>query len=247
MFTIFQKPVIIGNQNNVLPKKQNYIISEKQNMKPDIIFIAVCNEKGGVGKTTTVINLAESFGDKYKVVVIDGDRLGATRNWAQTRNSETNFTVLNVREAVTYSKPRDIVIFDTAGGIADEEIKDLLKFCHYFILPTKTDALNFTPTLRMAKTLIEKKMTFRVLINDAFGNYVRGNQLKEYFTNEKIPVFDQIIPRSSKIVDATDFGKTIREISGARHISEKYDAIAAQIIADLEENFNQKGGYENGK
>lgn len=216
-------------------------------MKPEIIFIAVCNEKGGVGKTTTVINLAQSFSDHHKVVVIDGDKLAATRNWAQARVSSTDFVVLNVREAVTYSKPRDIVIFDTAGGIADEEIKDLLKFCHYFILPTKTDALNFTPTLKMANNFIEKKVNFRVLINDAFGNYARGNQLKEYFNGENVPVFDEIIPRSSKIVDATDYGKTIREISGARMISQKYDLIATQILNDLEIRFNLGGELKNGK
>jgi chromosome partitioning protein len=216
-------------------------------MKPEIIFIAVCNEKGGVGKTTTVINLAQSFSDEYKVVVIDGDKLAATRNWSQARKATTDFAVLNVREAVTYSKPRDIVIFDTAGGIADEEIKDLLKFCHYFILPTKTDALNFAPTLKMANDFMEKGVKFRVLINDAFGNYARGNQLKEYFTGENVPVFDEIIPRSSKIVDATDYGKTIGEISGARHISNKYDAIAAQVIKDLKLSFSKRGDAAHGK
>ena len=216
-------------------------------MKPEIIFIAVCNEKGGVGKTTTVINLAQSFSEEYKVVVIDGDKLAATRNWSQARKATTDFAVLNVREAVTYSKPRDIVIFDTAGGIADEEIKDLLKFCHYFILPTKTDALNFAPTLKMANDFMEKGVKFRVLINDAFGNYARGNQLKEYFTGENVPVFDEIIPRSSKIVDATDYGKTIGEISGARHISNKYDAIAAQVIKDLKLSFSKRGDAAHGK
>lgn len=216
-------------------------------MIPEIIFIAVCNEKGGVGKTTTVINLAQSFSDEYKVVVIDGDKLAATRNWSQARNKKTDFAVLNVREAVTYSQPRDIVIFDTAGGIADEEIKDLLKFCHYFILPTKTDALNFTPTLKMANNFSEKSVRFRVLINDAFGNYARGNQLKEYFIGENVPVFDEIIPRSSKIVDATDYGKTIREISGARQISDKYDAIAAQVMKDLRISFGERGEAANGK
>ncbi len=94
---------------------------------------------------------------------------------------------------------------------------------------------------------MEKGVKFRVLINDAFGNYARGNQLKEYFTGENVPVFDEIIPRSSKIVDATDYGKTIGEISGARHISNKYDAIAAQVIKDLKLSFSKRGDAAHGK
>jgi cellulose biosynthesis protein BcsQ len=67
------------------------------------------------------------------------------------------------------------------------------------------------------------------------------------FHRRKRPVFDEIIPRSSKIVDATDYGKTIREISGARHISDKYDAIAAQVIKDLKLSFSKRGDAAHGK
>jgi hypothetical protein len=61
-----------------------------------------------------------------------------------------------------------------------------------------------------------------------------------------VPVFDEIIPRSSKIVDATDYGKTIKEISGAREIGDKYDRIAAQVIEDLKTSFSIRG-RANGK
>ena len=62
-----------------------------------------------------------------------------------------------------------------------------------------------------------------------------------------MPVFDEIIPRSSKIVDATDYGKTIREISGARQISDKYDAIAAQVLKALRISCGERGEAANGK
>ena len=70
---------------------------------------------------------------------------------------------------------------------------------------------------------------------------------KNISQSENVPVFDEIIPRSSKIVDATDYGKTIREISGARNISDKYDVIAAQVINDLELSFSDRGEAAHGK
>ena len=95
-------------------------ISENQE-----IHIAVANNKGGAAKTLTVINLAQAFTDEGKrVVIIDGDKNRTCKNWAIRRGSQEPFPVITIMESFKYSKPKDIVLYDTAGGIADDEIKD---------------------------------------------------------------------------------------------------------------------------
>jgi nitrogenase subunit NifH len=87
----------------------------------------------------------------------------------------------------------------------------------------------------MAKFFLENNINFRILISDAMsaGNFARARMLFNYFQEQRIPTFKQIIPRSAKMVDAGDQGKTIGNISGARFIADKFTEVALQILEDV--------------
>lgn len=202
------------------------------------IHIAVANNKGGAAKTTTIINLAQSMTNEGKrTVVIDGDKNGTCRSWAVRRGETTvpSFPVLSIREAMKYDQAKDIVLYDTEGGISSEEIKDLMSICDFIVIPCKPDMYNMEATDKMAKYFLERDVNFKVLISDAMagGDYGRARDLMGYFRENKIPYFEQIIARSAKMIDAGDRGLTISNISGARFISDKFDEVARQILKDV--------------
>ena len=68
---------------------------EKENVMGKII--AVVNQKGGVGKTTTVINLAAALVEKkYKILIVDIDPQGNATSGCGVMKNQAKSTIYDV-------------------------------------------------------------------------------------------------------------------------------------------------------
>ena len=104
------------------------------------MIITIAGMKGGVGKTTTAIQIAGNLAERGKTCLIDGDPNQSALNWARRSNS-LPFEVLGVHQAARAGRKYEHLIMDTKARPDLDELRDLVEGCDLLIIPTTPDSL----------------------------------------------------------------------------------------------------------
>ena len=110
-------------------------------------IIAVVNQKGGVGKTTTVINLAAALVEKkHKVLVVDIDPQGNATSGCGVLKNQAKSTVydilvneVDIEEVITKAEHEEIDIVPANMNLAGTEVELVNTKQREFILKKQLD------------------------------------------------------------------------------------------------------------
>lgn len=131
-------------------------------------IIAVLNGKGGVGKTTTSINLAAVLAERWPVLLVDADPQASATWWAGQANmgfdliQEADPLLLTQLRAV---KDYPIILVDLPPALDSQALSAVIPALDYLLLPSPPAAMDLSALIETIKRMVKPtQVAHRVLL-----------------------------------------------------------------------------------
>lgn len=126
------------------------------------MIITLASFKGGVGKTTTAVHIADYLQEFGPTLLIDGDPNRSALNWS--KRGSLSFKVYDQLAAPKHIAKYEHVVIDTAARPNREDLESLSEGADLLILPTTPTALALDALVQSLDTLDDIDATYQIVL-----------------------------------------------------------------------------------
>ncbi len=213
-------------------------------------IIAVCNQKGGSGKTTLSMQLAGTLARrKNKVLVVDADPQGTATRWAASADDENPFpaSVIGLsaanekvhREVKKFVGDYDFIVIDCPPAADSPVPQSALLIADLALVPIIPSPLDLWASVGIRQVIenvsdINETLKAHLVVNQCQPKTNLAKDTLEVLPEFGIPVCKNYLRQRTAYRQSAVFGQTVQDFgSKAKDAIQEIEALTKEILSIL--------------